>query len=104
MVATWRVWLAAVRLGSTVRPFPSHQSQTGTTMVCVHNDGVEESSKLCCLFFADSIYTERYMVTPSENKKDYRVGIVHCMMIDGDIMTDFSLAGFISVVSSQPSC
>ena len=44
------------------------------------------------------------MVTPSENKKGYRVGIVHCMMINGDIMTDFSLAGFISVVSSQPSC
>ena len=44
------------------------------------------------------------MVTPSENEKGYRVSIVHCMMIDGDIIVDFSLPGFVSFVSSQPSC
>jgi hypothetical protein len=29
-------------------------------------------------FFADSIYTERYMVTPSENEKGYRVSVLLC--------------------------
>ena len=29
------------------------------------------------------------MVTPSENEKGYRVSIVRCMMIDGNIMAGF---------------
>ena len=47
------------------------------------------------------------MVTPSENEKGYRVSIVRCMMIDGNIMAGFvffSLPGFVSFVSSQSSC
>lgn len=57
----------------TVPPYLSHPCQTGTIMVC-------ESLKSCDLHVTldavlDSIYTERYMLSPDDNQDYYNVSL-----------------------------
>ena len=62
---------------------------------------------MICHFFADSIYTERYMVTPDENEQGYKVSILLYhdngkIIITVILLRTIFVTGLVSVVSSQP--